>query len=377
MQVPFFDGVRVNAGLQPQLEAAFRRVMSSGRFILGEEVEAFERRCAERLGVSCAVGVSSGSDALIAALMALDVGPGDEVICPAYTFVATAEAIARLGATPVFVDVAIEDGNSSAEEIEAAITPRTRAILVVHLFGRCADMAPIVALGERCSVPVIEDAAQAFGAGRDGRAAGTWGTCGCFSLFPTKNLGGMGDGGLAICNDVELARLLRRIRTHGSADKQHHGRLGGNFRLDALQAALLRVKLEVLDRQLRARRDSADRYRERLSNAGLVGSGLLLPPPTEPGHTYNQFVIRIPRHRDALRAQLERHGVATAVYYALPLHLQPCFAYLGGKRGQLPHAEQLAREALALPVFPGLTEGEIDHVCNTIIEFFRRTSRTL
>jgi dTDP-4-amino-4,6-dideoxygalactose transaminase len=366
--VPFFDRTRGDAAIEGELTAAFHRVVRSGRYILGPEVEAFERECALALGVRHAVGVSSGSDAVLAALMALDIGPGNEIICPAYTFFATAGAVARLGATPIFVDIDPSTYLIDPAAVAARITPRTRAIVPVHLFGQCADLAALQAI---TSLPIIEDAAQAFGARIGGRAAGSIGTLGCFSFFPTKNLGAFGDGGLVTTDSPALAARVRALRAHGAPEKNHHTEVGGNFRLDALQAALLRVALPRLEGALAARRSHAARYDERLARAAIAD---IIAPASGPGATYNQYVIRVrgTGARDRLRAHLTSRGVGTEVYYPTALHRQPCFAALGLGEGSLPVAEAAARETLALPIFPELLPAEIDVVVAGIQSFFDR-----
>ena len=366
-RVPFFDRTRGDAAIEGELTAAFQRVLRSGRYILGPEVEAFERECAFALGVRHAVGVSSGSDAVLVALMALRVGPGDEVICPAYTFFATAGAIARLGATPVFVDIDPSTYLIDPEATVARITPRTRAIVPVHLFGRCADVDALRAL---TALPILEDAAQAFGAAKGARAAGAMGEIGCFSFFPTKNVGGFGDGGLVTTGDAELAARVRLLRAHGAPVKNHHTDVGCNFRLDALQAALLRVTLPRVGAAIAARREHATLYDKLLGDAGLAD---IVPPSASPEATYNQYVIRVRGAgvRDRLRSFLSDKEVGTEVYYPVALHRQPCFAPLGLAEGSLPVAEAAARETLALPIFPELTAREVEAVVEQIEEFFR------
>ena len=366
-RVPFFDRTRGDAAIEGELTAAFQRVLRSGRYILGPEVEAFERECAAALGVPHAVGVSSGSDAVLAALMALRVGPGDEVICPAYTFFATAGAIARLGATPVFVDIDPSTYLIDPAATAARITPRTRAIVPVHLFGRCAEVGALRAI---TSLPIVEDAAQAFGARQGARAAGAMGELGCFSFFPTKNFGGCGDGGLVTTADAELAGRVRLLRAHGAPVKNHHTDVGGNFRLDALQAALLRVIQPGVGAAIAARRRHAARYDKLFGDAGLAD---IVPPPASPEATYNQYVIRVrgAGARDRLRTFLSKKEVGTEVYYPVALHRQPCFAALGLGEGSLPIAEAAARETLALPIFPELTAPEVEAVVEHIAAFFR------
>lgn len=366
--VPFFDRTRGDAAIEGELTAAFQRVVRSGRYILGPEVEAFEGECARALGVRHAVGVSSGSDAVLAALMALRIGPGDEIICPAYTFFATAGAIARLGAIPVFADSDPFTHLLDPASVAARLSPRTRAIVPVHLFGRCADIEALRAI---TPLPIVEDAAQAFGA-KDGlgRSAGAIGALGCFSFFPTKNLGGFGDGGLVTTGDDALAARVRALRAHGAPEKNHHTDVGGNFRLDALQAALLRVTLPRVDAARAARREHAAQYHRLLGEAALPA---VVPPLPDRGATYNQYVIRVlgAGMRDRLRAFLTDNGVGTEVYYPVALHRQPCFASLGLGVGSLPTAEAAARETLALPIFAELEAREVAVVVEKIKDFFR------
>jgi len=346
-------------------------VMESQHFILGPEVEAFEREVAAYLGARFAVSCASGSDALVLALEASDVGPGDEVITSPFTFVATAGSIARTGATPVFVDIEPDSLNLAAEQIEAAITPRTRAILPVHLFGLPADLDLIAGFAKKQSLTLVEDAAQAIGANYRGRAVGTVGDYGCFSFFPSKNLGGAGDGGLIVTGDARLAETLRMLGVHGSRKKYHHEMLGINSRLDALQAAILRVKLRHLERWTRERQSRAARYRSLFDSCGL-GDAVRLPaePDAARQHVYNQFTIRC-AGRDALREHLSGLGIPTEVYYPLPLHLQPAFSYLGYRPGQLPAAEAASREVLSLPVYPELSEAQQQRVVQGIAQFLR------
>lgn len=362
-RLPFFDRTRGDAALEAELVEAFLRVVRGGHYVLGPEVEAFEAECAAFLGVPHAIGVSSGTDALLVALMALGVGPGDEVVCPAYTFFATAGAIARTGARPVFADVLPGSLNLDPASAARAITPRTRAIVAVHLFGQCAAMDEILGVAAARDLPVIEDAAQAFGAAHAGRRAGGLGALGCFSFFPTKNLGGFGDGGLVTTAAADLADRVRLLRAQGARPKHHHVAIGGNFRLDALQAALLRCKLPRVDQAIARRREHAAAYAGGLA---AIDTGRALHLPIDPavllppGHTFNQFVLRLaePARRDALRASLDRRGIATEIYYPTPLHLQPCFAPLGPAPGSLPVAELAARSSLALPIFPELSAGD-------------------
>jgi len=372
--VPLFDVGAQNAPLQAELRAAAARVLASGRFILGPEVEAFEAETAAFLGVRHALGVSSGTDALLLALMALEVGPGDEVVTTPFTFFATAGCIARLGATPVFVDIDPVTFNLDPAGLEAAIGSRTKALVPVHLFGLPAAMDAIGAVAARHGVPVVEDAAQAFGASREGRRVGVYGAVGCFSFFPSKNLGGFGDGGLVTTEDDALAARMRVLRVHGAEPKYHHAWVGGNFRLDALQAALLRVKLPHVDRWAEARRANARAYAEVFREAGLPRGRLAFPDPQDEAHTFNQYVIRTDR-RDALAAELAERGISTAVYYPAPLHLQPCFAGLGVSEGSLPEAERACREVLALPIQAELAPDRVRRVAETVIDLLGRSGR--
>lgn len=365
-RVPFFDRTRADAGLEAELTAAFQRVVRSGHYILGEEVAAFERASAARLGVPHAIGVSSGTDALLAALLALGVGPGDEVICPAYTFFATAGAVMRTGATPVLTDIDPVTFMIDPAAIAARIGPRTKAIIPVHLFGAVADMDAIAEVAG--AVPVVEDAAQAFGASHRDRLVGSIGAAGCFSFFPTKNLGGFGDGGLVTVMDGQLAARVRAVRAHGAAAKHQHTIMGGNFRLDALQAALLGVALPTVDADLARRAEHAARYA-----VSLGSTEQLVLPRSSPGATWNQYVVRVlGGERDALRAFLSEQGVGTEIYYPAPLHRQPVLASLGHGEGSFPHAEAAARETLALPIFPALAADEIAYVAEQVRAFFSR-----
>jgi dTDP-4-amino-4,6-dideoxygalactose transaminase len=362
--VPFVDLAALHDPIRPALRAAIDRVVSEDRYILGPEVEAFETEVADYLGVEHAIGVSSGTDALIVALMALDVGPGDEVITSPYTFFATGGAIARLGARPVFVDVEPDGLNLDPQRVADALGPRTRAILPVHLFGRSADLGALIALADAHGVPLVEDAAQAIGGTWEGRRLGAIGRVGCFSFFPAKNLGCFGDGGLVSTDDGELADRVRRLRKHGGHAQYHHQEVGGNFRLDALQAAVLRVKLPELEAWTEARIANASAYAARFADAGLLGEITL--PEAGPGrHVYNQYVIRVGGgRRDAVRDALRAQEIGCAVYYPVPLHLQPCFADL--ETGSLPVAEAASRDTLALPIAPGLTAEMQDAVVGAI-----------
>jgi dTDP-4-amino-4,6-dideoxygalactose transaminase len=376
VRVPLLDLSAQYAPLRDEILAAIARVADSQRFILGAEVEAFEQEMAAAIGVRHAIGVSSGTDALLVALMALDIGPGDEVVLPTYSFFATAGSVARLGATPTLVDIDPVTFNADPRSVERAVTDRTRAIMPVHLFGLCADMDPILDLARDRGIPVIEDAAQAIGAwhqpsGWSGkpRQAGTMGAMGCFSFFPSKNLGAFGDAGLVTTNDDALAHRLRLLRGHGAHPKYFHRIVGGNFRLDAIQAAVLRVKLPHLEGWTTGRRRNAERYRTMFKEAGLDGIVALPVEPPGRRHSYNQFVIRGPQ-RDALRAHLESAGVGTEIYYPVPFHLQECFRGLGRRAGEFPEAERAAGETLALPVYGELNESQQSHVVEAIAAFY-------
>ena len=370
-QVPLLDLKAQFAPMRADVLRAITRVCDAQQFILGPEVEGLERELAAFLDIPHAIGVSSGTDALLAALMALDIGPGDEVVTTPFSFFATAGSIARLGARPVFVDIDASTFNIDAARLESAITAKTRAIVPVHLFGQSADMHAILAVGASRSVPIVEDAAQAIGTKYRNSIVGGLGAIGCFSFFPTKNLGAFGDGGLITTRDAGLARKMRAIRQHGGEVKYHHDSVGGNFRLDALQAAILRVKLPHLTAWTRARQQNAERYDTMFAAAGLVGVIRLPARSADSTHIFHQYVIRTPE-RDRLRSYLHDRGVGTEVYYPLPLHLQPCFRELGCAPGAFPEAEAAAREVLALPIYGELTEAQQAWVVEAIREFFSR-----
>jgi dTDP-4-amino-4,6-dideoxygalactose transaminase len=370
MKVPLLDLRAQYQTIRHEVRAAIDRVCDAQQFILGEEVTALERDVAAFCEARFAVGVSSGTDALLVALMALGIGPGDEVITSSYSFFATAGTIARLNARPVFVDIDPSSFNLDPTALAARVTSRTRAIVPVHLFGRTCDMTAVHHVATQHGLAIVEDAAQAIGARDDrGRSAGMVGTLGCLSFFPSKNLGAFGDGGMVLTNDAALAERVRILRVHGSQPKYHHQVVGGNFRLDAIQAAVLRVKLKHLPGWTKARRENAERYRTLFRDTDL-DEQVRLPADT-PGHIYNQFVIRC-RDRDGLQRFLHDRGVSTEVYYPVPLHLQPCFRDLGHREGDMPEAEAAARESLALPIYPELTEAAQRHVVTQIAEFYRR-----
>jgi len=371
---PSFDFLDLKtqfATIRDEVMEAISGVMESQLFILGHEVRQFEEECAAYLGAKHAIGCASGSDALLLALIALGIGPGDEVITSPFTFFATAGSIARLGATPVFVDIDPETFNIDPRKIETAITPRTKAIMPVHLFGLSAAMDDILSLAKSKGLAVIEDAAQAIGARYEGAGAGTFGEFGCFSFFPSKNLGGAGDGGLITTEDAALAEKLRILRVHGGRRKYHHDVIGMNSRLDALQAAILRVKLKHLARWTEGRQKGAERYRNLLERAEL-GSFVRVPvaPPPEYIHVYNQFTIRC-ADRDELRGFLASRGIPSEIYYPICLHLQPAFGYLHYRSGEFPEAEAASREALSLPVYPELSDAQQDAVVGSIASFYR------
>jgi dTDP-4-amino-4,6-dideoxygalactose transaminase len=359
--VPLLDLEAQYRPLRDDILAAIARVCDSQRFIMGPEVEALEREIAEQLQVGEAIAVSSGTDALLAVLMALGIGPGDEVITTTYSFFATAGSIVRVGATPVLVDIDPLTYNLDPASVQRALTPRTRAIVPVHLYGLSADMDPILETASRAGVAVVEDACQAIGATYKGRQAGSMGTAGCFSFFPSKNLGAFGDAGLVTTTDPQLAREIRLLRNHGAEPKYLHTRVGGNFRMDALQAAVLRVKLPQLPRWTAMRRHNAARYEELFTAAGLASRVTL--PTTLPGcaHIFNQFVVRVPE-RDRVRAFMAERGIGTEIYYPVPFHLQECFAPLGHARGDFPEAEAAAASTLALPIYGELTSGQQEAV---------------
>ena len=366
--VPLLDLKAQYEPLRDEILAAVTRVCDSQRFIMGPEIDSLERELSAMLGIRHVVAVSSGTDALLLALMALDIKAGDEVITPAYSFFATAGAIARLGATPVFVDIDPATCNLNPRGVLEAVTPRTRAIMPVHLFGQIADMDPILDVASRAGVPVVEDAAQAIGALYKGRPAGSIGALGCFSFFPSKNLGAFGDAGLLAASDDALVHRARLMRTHGMEPKYYHSLIGGNFRMDALQAAILRVKAPHLAAWTEARRDNAKHYAALFREAGLTGSVTLPVESPECRHIFNQFVIRVAR-RDALREHLTARGIGTEIYYPVPLHLQPCFAHLGGRRGDFPEAERAADESLALPIYGELTPAQQRAVVAAVAAF--------
>jgi dTDP-4-amino-4,6-dideoxygalactose transaminase len=371
MAVPLLDLDAQYRPLRDQLIAAMTRVADSQRFIMGPEIDALERELAAMLGVRHAIAVSSGTDALLLALMALDIKAGDEVVTTTYSFFATAGAVARLGARPVLVDIDPATFNIDAAQAVAAITPRTKAIVPVHLFGQSADLDPIMQAADRAGIPVIEDAAQAIGSSYKSRPVGGIGAFGCFSFFPSKNLGAFGDAGLLTANDNALAERARLLRTHGMKPKYYHHLVGGNFRMDALQAAILRVKAPHLAGWTEGRQRNAARYRTLFRDAGLDGAVTLPADPVDRTHIYNQFVVRTP-DRDGLKHHLDSQGIGNEIYYPVPFHVQPCFADLGYRRGAFPLAERAAAESLAIPIYGELTAAQQETVVSAIGQFVKQ-----
>ncbi|GAB4398349.1 MAG: DegT/DnrJ/EryC1/StrS family aminotransferase [Anaerolineales bacterium] len=378
LTIPMLNLKAQYAAHKAEIDAAIARVLESQHFILGEEVETLEANIAAYSQCKHGIGVSSGTDALLVALMAINLRPGDEVITTSYSFFATAGAIARLGATPVFVDIDPQTLNLNPAAIETAITPRTRAILPVHLAGQVTEMQPILQLAAQHNLYIIEDACQAIGADWQGKRAGSIGHLGCFSFFPSKNLGGAGDSGMVVCNDDALADRVRLLRNHGHRPKYYNKAIGGNFRMDALQAAILNAKFPHLETWTHARIQNAAEYRRLFAARGLAipleelhsGAGVVLPTETGSGrHIYHLFVLWTAQ-RDALMAHLKARGVASEVYYPVPLHRQECFEYLGYTQGSLPHSEAAAQHSLALPIYPELTPEQQAYIVDCIAEFF-------
>jgi dTDP-4-amino-4,6-dideoxygalactose transaminase len=370
VEMPFFDLQLQFASIRSEILQAMESVLESQHFILGEQVELFEQEVASYVESPHAVGCASGTDALYLALCAQGLGPGDEVITTPFTFVATAGSIARTGAKPVFVDILPDTFNIAPELIEQAITTNTRAILPVHLFGLAADMEPILKIAAKHKLAVIEDAAQAIGASYQGKKAGGIGDFGCFSFFPTKNLGCAGDGGMVTARDRGMADRLRLLRAHGTRRKYHSEIIGINSRLDALQAAILRVKLRYLDSWMRARQNRAALYMSLFEHYKLEEFITLPSAPSQYNHVYNQFVIRCAK-RDALRAFLQERGIPTVIYYPEPLHLQPAFSYLGYAEGSMPESEKACADCVALPIYPELPLEDQERVAGAIAEFCR------
>jgi dTDP-4-amino-4,6-dideoxygalactose transaminase len=371
MQVPLLDLKAQYRVIKAEVMLAIEAVCDEQGFVLGPRVAAFEEATAQYIGSRYAIGCASGSDALLLSLMAMGVKAGDEVITIPFTFFATAGAVSRLGAKPVFVDIQPDTFNIDPALMERAITPRTKAIIPVHLFGQCADMAAINEIAKRKKMYVIEDACQAIGASQGNKRAGILGDTGCFSFFPSKNLGGFGDGGLITTNDKALADSMAMLRVHGSQVRYLHEAIGFNSRLDALQAAVLQVKLKYLDQWTEGRRRNAERYRQLFAQTKHADRVTL--PPTAPGnfHVYNQFTVRAPK-RDELRTFLKEKGVGSEVYYPLPMHLQNCYRDLGHQKGSFPLSERAAEEVMSLPIYPELTEPQQSYVVEMIAEFYRR-----
>lgn len=378
MKVPFFDLKPQFASIESEIKSALEEVFQSQQFILGSQVERLEETIAQYCGTGYAIGVASGTDALTLCLMALGIGPGDEVLLPPFTFFSTAGAVSRLGALPVFVDIDPRTYNIDPFQLESKITPKTKAILPVHLYGQCADMDPILEIARRRRLFVIEDAAQAIGAdykppsARQSRRAGQMGDLGCLSFFPTKNLGAFGDAGMVVTDRREWAEKVRCLRVHGSQPKYYHKWIGMNSRLDTLQAAVLLTKFKHLEAWTEERRRKAKRYGELLSELAESLRDFRLPfVQYENRHIFHQYVIRAPA-RDELKQYLLQEGVGTEIYYPVPLHLQECYAFLGHRRGDFPHAERASEETLALPIYPELTEDQQDYVVDRIKTFYRR-----
>ena len=369
IHVPLLDLNQQNQPLAAELKDTFARVLDSSQFILGPEVTEFERQVAAGVGATHAIGVSSGTDALLLSLMALDIGPGDQVLCPSFTFFATAGSVSRTGATPVFVDSLDDDFNLDLEDAARRVTDKTKAIIPVHLFGQAADMDAVQRLASAHDLMVLEDAAQSMGTQFGEKKAGTMGDLCAFSFFPSKNLGGFGDGGMITTNDDALAERVRILRVHGGAPKYYHKAIGGNFRLDPLQAALLRAKLGHLPVYIAKRRTNAATYLVRLAESAPVREGRLLLPSEMSGrtHTWNQFTLRVTNgKRDALMEHLAANQIGSAIYYPVPLHRQECFSNLAGVEARLPICEKMADEVLSIPIYPELSTEQIDHVINTI-----------
>jgi len=366
MAVPFLDIVAQYKKLQPKLEKAILDVARSGKYVLGERVAALEKMLAQYIDVPHAIGCASGTDALILALRAVGAGPGHEVITTAYSFFATASAIALVGATPVFVDIDPRTCNIDARKVEKKLSVRTRAVIPVHLYGQPAEMEPLLALSEEWGITIIEDACQSIGAEYKGRRVGGMGDVGCVSFYPTKNLSGMGDGGMLFTRDQRIAENLRILREHGAKPRHFHKVVGYNSRLDELQAAVLLVKAKCLEEWIEKRQANA-----RLYNELFMGSAVAIPydlPYVR--HVYNQYVVRVSA-RDELMEYLKSKGIGSAIYYPLPLHLQECFSALGYKKGDLPESEKAAEETLALPIYPELAREQIEEVARAVVDFYK------
>jgi dTDP-4-amino-4,6-dideoxygalactose transaminase len=374
--VPLCDLQTQYRQLQSQIERALNRVLASGQVILGPEVRALEEEIARYCGTGYAVGCASGSDALLLALQALEIGPGDEVILPPFTFFATASAVCRSGARPVFADIDADSYNVDPLQVENKISERTRAIMVVHLFGQCADMEPLWHIAERHQLPIIEDAAQAFGAAYQSKRAGTLGAVGCFSFYPSKNLGAYGDAGMVVTSDPDWATRLAALRVHGMDVKYYHKYLGWNARLDALQAAILRVKLPHVERWIEARQAAAHRYDALLDESHLANFLSRPVVRAHQRHVFNQYVVRVKgNQRDGLARYLRAENIGCEIYYPLPLHLQESLAYLGYQGGDFPSSEEAGREVLALPMYPEIEEEQQGRVIERCAAFLRQRAR--
>ena len=369
MGVPLLDLKAQYRTIRGEIEKEIAEVFESQYFILGPKVAELESQIAKYSQAKHAVGVSSGTDALIIALMSEGIGAGDEVVTTPFTFFATAGSVHRVGAKPVFVDIEPNSFNIDPTRIEAAITDKTKAILPVHLFGQMADMDPILDIANAHKLPVIEDAAQAIGAEDKGRRAGSLGAYGCFSFFPSKNLGGAGDGGIVTTQEDEREQTLIKMRVHGGVQMYHHEFVGGNFRIDALQAAVVKVKLKYLDSWTEGRQKNAKIYDRLLTDAGVPEKGVVLPPVIGSRHIFNQYTLRAP-DRDGLVAHLKEKGVGCSVYYPVPMHMQECFRYLGYKEGDFPESEKAAKEVISLPIYPELTQEQLEEVVSAVAEFY-------
>lgn len=372
MNVPLLDLTREYKLIRRRFIREVKEIFDTQSFILGKNVKQLEEGLKSYLNVHDVIGVSSGTDALLISLMAIDIKPEDEVIVPSFTFYATASSVVRLYAKPVFADIELETYNISTEEISKKISPKTKAIIPVHLYGCPSEIDTISQIAKEYNVKVIEDNAQAIGAEYKGKKTGTFGITGCISFYPTKNLGGAGDGGAVSTNDPDIARKVRILRVHGSEKRYYHDYLGINGRLDEIQALYIRIRMERLEQNNNERREIARKYNtilEDLQNKELI---FLPKEPKYAKHVYHQYTIRIPKYRDKLRSFLAENGIGSEIYYPLPLHLQKCFSYLGYKEGDLPNSERLSKEVLSLPIFPGLKDKEIEYVTEKIKEFFRK-----
>jgi len=381
MQIPLLDLKAQYSTIKEEIKSAVEEVLESQQFILGPKVEELEKNIASYAGTKYAVGVSSGTDALLASLMALEIKPGDEIITSPFTFFSTAGVIARLQACPVFVDIDPKTYNIDPKKIEPAITEKTKAVIPIHLFGQCADMDPILEVAKKYNIPVIEDAAQSIGAEYKGKKAGSMGNFGIFSFFPSKNLGGYGDGGMVVTNEETLYEKVKILRVHGSKPKYHHKIVGGNFRLDALQAAVLNVKLKYLELWSQKRRENADYYDRRFREMRLTADGYLKTPvpvykdsSDKNYHIYNQYTIWA-KDRDSLQKFLKENGIGTEIYYPVPLHLQECFKDLGYRRGAFPCSEEGSGCVLSLPIYPELNSDQKEYIIQKIFKYYENYRR--